>query len=81
MYGRGKDYFSYIDGLPLPADKISGLLKALGAPSIAPATLEELGGKIQTIRCVARPESLHAFHRGRCVDGDLSSRVSVARRR
>jgi Metallo-beta-lactamase superfamily len=47
MYGRGKDYFSYIDGLPLPADKISGLLKALGAPSIAPATLEELGGKIQ----------------------------------
>ncbi len=47
MYGRGKDYFSYIDGLPLPADKISGLLKTLGAPSIAPATLEELGGKIQ----------------------------------
>jgi glyoxylase-like metal-dependent hydrolase (beta-lactamase superfamily II) len=47
MYGRGKDYFSYIDGLPLPADKISGLLKALGAPSIAPATLEELGGKIR----------------------------------
>ena len=47
MYGRGKDYFSYIDGLPLPADKISGLLNALGAPSIAPATLEELGGKIR----------------------------------
>ncbi len=47
MYGRGKDYFSYIDGLPLPAEKLSGLLKALGAPSIAPATLEELGGKIQ----------------------------------
>ena len=47
MYGGGKDYFSYIDGLPLPAVKISGLLKALGAPSIAPSTLEELGGKIQ----------------------------------
>jgi glyoxylase-like metal-dependent hydrolase (beta-lactamase superfamily II) len=47
MYGRGKDYFSYIDGLPLPAAKISGLLKTLGALSIAPATLEELGGKIQ----------------------------------
>jgi glyoxylase-like metal-dependent hydrolase (beta-lactamase superfamily II) len=47
MYGRGKDYFSYIDGLPLPTEKISGLLKALGAPSIAPATLEELGGKIR----------------------------------
>ncbi len=46
MYGRGKDYFSYIDGLPLPAEKISGLLKTLGAPSIAPATLEELGRKI-----------------------------------
>ncbi len=47
MYGRGKDYFSYIDGLPLPADKISGLLKTLGAASIAPATLEELGGKLR----------------------------------
>ncbi len=47
MYGRGKDYFSYIDGLPLPAEKISGLLKALGAPSIAPATLQELGGKMR----------------------------------
>jgi hypothetical protein len=47
MYGRGKDYFSYIDDLPLPADKISGLLKALGAPSIPPATLEELGGKMR----------------------------------
>jgi glyoxylase-like metal-dependent hydrolase (beta-lactamase superfamily II) len=47
MYGRGKDYFSYIDGLPLPAEKISGLLKALGAPSIPPATLEELGGKMR----------------------------------
>ncbi len=47
MYGRGKEYFSYIDGLPLPAEKISGLLKALGAPAIAPATLEELGGKIR----------------------------------
>jgi glyoxylase-like metal-dependent hydrolase (beta-lactamase superfamily II) len=47
MYGKGKDYFSYIDGLPLPAAKISGLLKRLGAPSIAPATLEELGEKIQ----------------------------------
>jgi glyoxylase-like metal-dependent hydrolase (beta-lactamase superfamily II) len=47
MYGRGKDYFSYVDGLPLPADKISGLLKTLGAPSIAPATLTELGGKIR----------------------------------
>jgi glyoxylase-like metal-dependent hydrolase (beta-lactamase superfamily II) len=46
MYGRGKDYFSYIDGLPLPADKISGLLKALGAPSIPPATLEDLGAKM-----------------------------------
>jgi glyoxylase-like metal-dependent hydrolase (beta-lactamase superfamily II) len=47
MYGRGKDYFSYIDGLPLPAEKISGLLKALGAPSISAATLEELGGKMR----------------------------------
>ena len=48
MYSRGKDYFSYIDGLPLPAAKISGLLKTLGAPAIAPATLVELGAKIQT---------------------------------
>lgn len=46
MYGRGKDYFSYINGLPLPADKISGLLNALGAPSIAPGTLEDLGTKL-----------------------------------
>jgi glyoxylase-like metal-dependent hydrolase (beta-lactamase superfamily II) len=46
MYGRGKDHFSYIDGLPLPADKISGLLKALGAPTIAPAILEDLGERM-----------------------------------
>jgi glyoxylase-like metal-dependent hydrolase (beta-lactamase superfamily II) len=48
MYGRGKDYFSYIDGLPLPADKISGLLKTLGAASISPATLENLGSELHS---------------------------------
>ena len=47
MYGRGKEYFSYIEGLPLPADKISGLLGALGARSIAPSTLEELGQQLR----------------------------------
>jgi predicted ester cyclase len=35
------------------------------------------GRKDPGIRCVARPKSLHAFHRGRCVDGDLSRCVSI----